>query len=99
MEKLVDGICYGRNYFLRDIYSDAQSLDTRFFAMDVVSYNLILRRCYERVNDYDMSYERVFFPIVAGTLFSILLLSAFRRSFVGRGNKLWCRTQVEIVFF
>ena len=64
LQRLVKGVCYGKNYFLRDMYSDSYSLDTRFFAVDMDCYNRTMRRCYERVNDYDMSYERVFYLLL-----------------------------------
>lgn len=82
MQKLVKGIHYGENYFLRDIYSDTCSLDTRFYAMDLVCYSKMLRRCYERVNDYDMSYERAFFLLIRGNYLSFRCYPRF----VGRSS-------------
>ena len=82
LQDLVKDIHYGCNYFLRDMYSDTRSLDTRFYAMDMVCYNQLLHRCYERVNDYDMSYERAFFLLIRGNYLP------FRRypRFVGRSS-------------
>ncbi len=82
IQGLIKNIHYGENYFLRDMYSDTCSLDTRFYAMDMVCYNHMLRRCYERVNDYTMSYERVFFHLISGHYFSFYCYPRF----VGRSS-------------
>ena len=82
LQKIVKGVHYGENYFLRDMYSDTRSLDTRFYAMDLDCYCLMLRRCYERVNDYDMSYEKAFFLLLRGNYLSFCRYPRF----VGRSS-------------
>ena len=98
-KKLVDGFCYGKNYFLRDIYSDTRSLDTRFFAMDVNSYNLLLRRCYERTNDYDMSYERVFFQLLQGRYSSFCCYPRFVGRSSGVGTNYGAEPKAKLYLF
>lgn len=60
IDKLLECAQYETNYFYRDIYSNGLNLDTRFYVMDVRSYNRYLRRCYSVVKDYNLSLERVY---------------------------------------
>ena len=66
LSDIVKEVCYGENYFYRDIYMDDNyvSVDTRFYAMDVDSYNQLLRCCYKRLNDYVPAMERAFFSLL-----------------------------------
>ena len=60
IDELLECVQYETNYFYRDIYSNGLNLDTRFYVMDVRSYNSYLRRCYSIVKDYNLSLESVY---------------------------------------
>lgn len=54
----------GKNYFLRDLYGGFHWLDTRFYILTKDYYIKNVNRCYDRVNDFSLPYEVVFFSLI-----------------------------------